>query len=51
MTSSDEEIAQEFGNNFGSVFTRETDNKYNYSNCHYDVTGSQLSPLRGAITM
>ena len=30
MTSSDEEIAQELGYFFGSVFTRENDNENNY---------------------
>ena len=30
MTSSDDEIAQEFGNFCGSVFTRETDSENNY---------------------
>ena len=42
MTSSDEEIAQEFGNFFGSVFTRETDNENNYPEFESRMHGNNI---------
>ena len=42
MTSSDEEIAQEFGKKFGSVFTRETDNENNYPEFESRMHGNNI---------
>ena len=42
MTSSDEEIAQEFGDFLGSVFTRETDNENNYPEFESRMYGNNI---------
>ena len=42
MTSSDEEIAQEFGHFFGSVFIRETDNENNYPEFESRMHGNNI---------